>query len=588
MSDPFITSPAVFLRKVPAYDSGLPTAPTGVILRTDVLQAGLAGNTLRCDFDAPSGPGSNAKSLRGFAVEINHSATFPDNVRLAASTTGYGTSGGYVLQDASVTFTVDMVGNQVWFHKGDVDDLYVYNWGTIKSVDGDHQVTLDLPILGSSGLIYEVIVGSDAQCVRAIWVSVVPTGSGIPLPTQRYTTVIAGLDTGVTYYARVLAVTDTGISPWSSVSAGVALAGIKAADLHNVAPNGTFGSFTAPAISSRANASCDVILQWTYTQGSVPATGFLFFYNLTGAAIAITDAHDKVGAKIGTATYTAVLSGVNPSTRYSCGVVAYTSISSDGMTEGALQSPASWANFQPAATPDFTGTIDGTSATTVKTGAANGQTAFTDTAQYRGNIPPSNNPGSLVLSFPGGFGNATTAVQANFSYTQGANIATHFAIFVKYGGGTIVTSDPHFLVSAGTGGTFYLPFPISQKGTYSFGVAAVAVCAGGPVFNSTISADLNITIGSVPVIGDGSTTMILQGPANLRGTIAVYGAMGGKIDFNTLAGTFLPRILASAASPGSMTAGEIVIFPCTSGKTWLIYYDGGNKLATGLVIPPAW
>ena len=41
---------------------------------------------------------------------------------------------------------------------------------------------------------------------------------------------------------------------------------------------------------------------------------------------------------------------------------------------------------------DVTGTIDGFPATDVATGIADGQTAFTDTVDFRISVPPSNNP----------------------------------------------------------------------------------------------------------------------------------------------------------------------------------------------------
>jgi hypothetical protein len=224
----------------------------------------------------------------------------------------------------------------------------------------------------------------------------------------------------------------------------------------------------------------------------------------------------------------------------------------------------------------------------IKPNAANGQTAFSDTAQYRNDYPPTNYPSLSGVSFPGGCGNATTPVQFSFSYTQGAQVATHFAIYIKLGGGSVYISDPHFLVSAGAGGSITLPFNISQTGTYSFGVAALAMCKDGPEFNATISTFLNMTIGSTVVLGTGSAVAVFQGPAQLYGTLSVYGAMGGKIDFDSLDGVFVPRIVTdSTATPATpnMATGEEIWFICSNAaqqKQFVVRYDGVNRFYIGV------
>jgi hypothetical protein len=309
---------------------------------------------------------------------------------------------------------------------------------------------------------------------------------------------------------------------------------------NNIAPNGTFGTMSVPSVTTRANASCDVVLTFQYTQGSYPASGFLVFFNLTGAASLITDPAWLVNiqSSAGTYTYTVIIAGVNPSTHYSCAVAAF-SVCSNGRAISALQAPSSWQNFQPSAAPEYSGNINGVAATMVTAQAANGQTAFYDTDQYRNNYPPTNGFSSLGYTVISSFVNNTAILQVNFSYSQGARIATHYAIYVKYGGGTISISDPHYLVSAGVGGsTFIFPMPIESDSTISFGIAALAVCKDGPAYNASLGSSLNQVMGN-PVLGKTSVTTYIEGTflINTYTVLDIY----GKLDFNTHGGWLVPR-----------------------------------------------
>ncbi len=364
----------------------------------------------------------------------------------------------------------------------------------------------------------------------------------------------------------------------------------------NTAPNGTFSGHQAPSIVTNENGSVDLVLVFSFTQGTAPASNFLVFFNATGAASAATDAAYSIDARptAGAQQHVVRIQGVNPSTHYSYAVAAYTTTAS-GRAVSALSYVASWQNFQPATVSNYTGNLDGTVASTVKSGAANGQTAFTDTAQYRNNTAPSNAATGLSVTLTEFVGQVALA-QFEFSYTQGTNKATHFAFYLKYGGATIVASDPHFLVSAGAGTTVKMPFCFPNRGIWRCAVGAVAVCKDGPQYHATINQTSDRPDVTTNVMGFNDQAVHLLGDPLYLGDLAsrlihLVGdtLVAAKLDLNTNSGIFIPREVdygASAPASGgpSMTAGEkIVMYATISGSRcrFDVHYDGTNKWYIG-------
>lgn len=268
---------------------------------------------------------------------------------------------------------------------------------------------------------------------------------------------------------------------------------------------------------------------------------------------------------------------------------------SGGRAISSLQTPASWQNFQPGSADNYTGNIAGTSATVVKDGAANGQTAFTQTAQYRGNLPPSNAPGGFGQTW-NVFTNQTSVTRFNFSYSQGENVATHFAFYLKYGGGTIVAGDPHFLVSAGAGTSVQMPFATPHRGTWRFGVAAVAMCRDGPQFNSTIVQSDDIVLSNSDHVGtttrtyyvDGAPLVLGDGSGSIQAYNSIY--VHSLVDFAANDAKLIPRVFnyGSGSPPVGgpfMLAGEEASMICTVaaiGYYYKVYFDGVNKFYSGV------
>jgi hypothetical protein len=130
---------------------------------------------------------------------------------------------------------------------------------------------------------------------------------------------------------------------------------------------------------------------------------------------------------------------------------------------------------------------------------------------------------------------------------------------------------------------------------YSFGIAAVASCKDGLVFNSTISTVLNSALGVDDIyIGfdDGLHTLWLTDKVyplhgiDLPALLKVEGSIGGVIDCSTDNGVFKPRKVTSSANPPpapSMATGEWIIYVCSAiTQIFDVYYDGSNKFYKGV------
>jgi hypothetical protein len=174
----------------------------------------------------------------------------------------------------------------------------------------------------------------------------------------------------------------------------------------------------------------------------------------------------------------------------------------------------------------------GTSYTATNVGELDwaGGNVWFDTEQYRNNYPPTNAPASGMLA-----AGATPAPGAGvkhislsgLSYTQGTNIATHLAILVRYGGGTIsLTTDciVALLNLASLPSTFTIPYAFHGGVAYTVGIAVCALTKNGYSFNTTVrsyavAADTALYIyGSDSVGIDGQEIIIDPGATSTART----------------------------------------------------------------------
>jgi hypothetical protein len=535
-------------------DSGVPTVPLNFTLVSDDIDTNVAGKELVANWERPT---SNFLTIFWYSLQIHTSATFPDHSVISSGATGTVIRGQDTLSDAGATFTSANLAQVLMIHTATpMTDANRLDCGTITEIVDSNTIRVNgkLKSSGTANLNWRIVVPDWAQVYRQYEI---PTKILDPTvgDVTKFRKIIYGLPQGV-YYGRVRASNQIGAGAVTASSAARTVDGFKQGDFSSalstkvdngeaantgtvqyrgdIAPNGTFGSsgtFTKDHLHN-VDASVDLVLTFQYTQSTYPAGGFYIYFNNTGAAIAVTDAAYAIEAVTtgGAQTYTIKILGVNPVNYYSFGVAAF-ALTKSGRTSAGLQSPSNWANFQPATVADYTGSISGETATIVKDGAANGKVAFDQTVQFRGNLPPTN----AVTGYTGGgnwdlFAGGVSLMNFVYSYTQGANIATHFALYLKYGGGTISVTDPHVLVNAieGTTKTIKMHFAIPHKGTWRFGMGAVAVCKSGAIYNTTIVQSSDQVLSSSNIIGvSGEGTLITGDPITLGGggeVINLYGA----------------------------------------------------------------
>jgi hypothetical protein len=119
--------------------------------------------------------------------------------------------------------------------------------------------------------------------------------------------------------------------------------------------------------------------------------------------------------------------------------------------------------------------VGGTLSATVVSGASNGATAYTGTADYRGGNPPTNGPAiSSVTYTTSSDGNVTAKV--SYTYTQGTVKADSILVYIKEGAVAITTADPAFQTNPLSGS---MTFNVKPSTAYLFNVQAIKVAATG-------------------------------------------------------------------------------------------------------------
>lgn len=258
------------------------------------------------------------------------------------------------------------------------------------------------------------------------------------------------------------------------------------------------------------NGTIDVSFEWLFTayNGSngddKDIDGFVvYLYNngTTAPTSAVTLNNNTMASlyEVSAAKRSIILTGLLPDTYYTFGVQAYrivdTSVDVTGVKLSAIAQPTlittgeftygAWKSSTSLAfSGDITGTVNGTSASTVVTNASNGAVAHTGTTNYRNNVEPTNN---------GAFGTITQSqtvdgnivVTVPYTYTNGDIPADILYIYNKEGGGTVAGTEPSMAIAPVSGS---LNFILKPSTTYSFGIRAGRRVDGGMVFKSIVSS----------------------------------------------------------------------------------------------------
>jgi hypothetical protein len=123
-------------------------------------------------------------------------------------------------------------------------------------------------------------------------------------------------------------------------------------------------------ITANANATLNIRLEWAaYTQGARKADLLMLFWRKDGAAPTINDSAVSFPVNTTGASYY-VFEGVNPSDTYSFAIAAARR-TENGLEIGAIQAPTTTPPWRGVGglTVNFTGQIDGTSASTIRANA---------------------------------------------------------------------------------------------------------------------------------------------------------------------------------------------------------------------------
>ena len=313
---------------------------------------------------------------------------------------------------------------------------------------------------------------------------------------------ITAVDAGFTIIAQQVSQVATEIDTLSDT---IADGGTPSAPTSTPVPTGL-------TVATNSDGSMDVTLTWDYTDGTVPADFIVLFWKQGGAALAAPTAADKALLLAPTAR-AFTFQGWNPNSNYRFGIGAGAKTATgSALMVGAISSPTAapdWADV--SATGNYTAAISGTPAVTVTANAANGQTAFTGTTNYRTAGAPS------TAAVPAGLTTGTDSdgsarYTLTWNYTQGARIADGFFCFVKEGDtGTFALTDPHFELGAQPSGSFSVAMTV--KGYPS----DRAISCGVAAFRRT---EVGLDIGGITTsAGSPDWQGITTGSPNYAGTI---------------------------------------------------------------------
>lgn len=275
---------------------------------------------------------------------------------------------------------------------------------------------------------------------------------------------------------------------------------------------------TGLTITTNTNATCNVRLDWgAYTQGTNQADFLLLFWAKGSTAPTINDS--SLAFNVNTLASYYIFEGVNPADTYSFGIAAARRTEL-GIEIGTIQAPISapdWVGVT-GGTPNFTANINSTAASTVVTGASNGTTAATGTANYRNDVAPTNNAVFGVVTTTA-TADGNVVVEVPYTYTQGAVKADQLFVYFREGGGTVVAADPAMATNAESGS---VKFVLKPSTIYAVGLQAVrrtesglvgtVISSYGPftTTSSNFTGNLNGTAASTVVTNAAAVTTKLS------------------------------------------------------------------------------
>lgn len=267
-------------------------------------------------------------------------------------------------------------------------------------------------------------------------------------------------------------------------------------------------------VTDYSNGTRDITLTWdAYIQGSTSADAIGILWNESPSAIpgapTLASNSGYIVLPIESTSYT--FKGVPPNRYYKAGIVAAKYIDYTNSHSNVV-CPSTTPNWEiTASTPNYTGNINGTAASTIATYASN---AYAGTVKYRTAGAPTNDPSPTSATV------ATNTVGGRNirldwgAYTQGANQADFLLLFYKEGSGTPSVNDACIVFNVNTASSSYHIFAnVDATKTYTAGIAAGRRTENG------------VEVGAIQTIGSWTVTGTT---ANNTATSADWSVILGK------------------------------------------------------------
>ena len=219
----------------------------------------------------------------------------------------------------------------------------------------------------------------------------------------------------------------------------------------------------------------DITLTWTYTQGSIQATGFYVGYisGTTGTITKDNSTYVSVMAQGNVTTYSYLFSGVPLSNEYRAGIAAYY-IANGVSVIGNI--------IQPTSNPDWRVYRE-----------------LTASEKYNTPVPPTNNPLPLTMEITLNPDGVNRDVKLTWSYTQGQFLCDTFYIgWEQSTTATVNNNSSYVTVDAGVRSYLFQGIPINAN--YRVGIAAGRNTAAGiklgPIIQPTFNPDWRVAAGT--------------------------------------------------------------------------------------------
>lgn len=260
---------------------------------------------------------------------------------------------------------------------------------------------------------------------------------------------------------------------------------------------------TAIDHTTNTDSTCNISFEWNWAGTNADIDGFIVFVRQKSTTSSYTFGSTPSEEQVFYVTpekRAFILYGVPVNQFYHFGIQAYrivdTDINSNNVIKTTIIQP-SLSNenpYQPSSTVafagDVSGTVSGTSASTVVSNALNGQTAYNGTNIIRDTTSsPTNNAvfGSITFNSTSD-GNIVANIP--YTYTQGTINADSLVFYYKQGGGTVTSSDVAYIKNAVSGNINFILIPNT---VYSFGIQAVRKSNNTTIGGSIVQSGNNTT-----------------------------------------------------------------------------------------------